>query len=154
MLAAADSANSSGIADRGVSDFMREFLLNSGSTIDEGRLAKGGSKLTAEYTEECAVCRMNPLDYQAMGKPKKVLISTMNGSRSVAVYAFPESTVEPGQIFMPRAIWSNVVVDPETFSTGSPLYKGSPVRVQPTEDDVLDAGELTAKLYAKHEKGR
>ena len=136
---------------------MREFLLNSGSTIDEGRLAKGGSKLTEQYTEECAVCRMNPLDYQALGRPQKVLVSTMDGRRSVAVNAFSENSVQPGQIFMPRAIWSNVVVDPETFSTGSPLYKGSPVLVQLTEEDVLDAIELTEKLYTKHgkaEKGR
>jgi formylmethanofuran dehydrogenase subunit D len=128
---------------------MKEFLLNTGSTIDEGRLAKGGSKLTKEYTEECAVCRMNPMDYQAMGRPEKVLVSTMDGRRSVAIYAFSENSVDSGQIFIPRAIWSNVVIDPETFSTGSPLYKGSPVRVQPTNDDVLDARELTAKLYAK-----
>ncbi|HPS90603.1 MAG TPA: formylmethanofuran dehydrogenase, partial [Methanothrix sp.] len=86
--------------------------------------------------------------------PEKVLVSTMDGRRSVAVNAFSENSVEPGQIFMPRAIWSNVVVDPETFSTGSPLYKGSPVRVEPTNDDVLDARELTVKLYAKHEKGK
>jgi len=133
---------------------MREFLLNSGSTIDEGRLAKGGSKLTEQYTEECAVCRMNPLDYQALGCPEKVLVSTMNGRRSVAVNAFSENSVEPGQIFMPRAIWSNVVVDPETFSTGSPLYKGSPVLVQPTDEDVLNARELTEKLYAKRCSGK
>ena len=31
------------------------FLLNTGSTIEEGRLAKGGSKLTDDYTRECAV---------------------------------------------------------------------------------------------------
>lgn len=161
MLAAVnsanDSANFSGATSRGVADCMncmREFLLNSGSTIDEGRLAKGGSKLTEQYTEECAVCRMNPLDYQALGCPEKVLVSTMNGRRSVAVNAFSENSVEPGQIFMPRAIWSNVVVDPETFSTGSPLYKGSPVLVQPTDEDVLNARELTEKLYAKRCSGK
>ena len=30
---------------------MKEFLLNTGSTIEEGRLAKGGSKLTDDYTQ-------------------------------------------------------------------------------------------------------
>lgn len=157
MQAAVDSANFPGATSRGVADCMnckREFLLNSGSTIDEGRLAKGGSKLTEQYTEECAVCRMNPLDYQALGCPEKVLVSTMDSRRSVAVWAFSESSVEPGQIFMPRAIWSNVVVDPETFSTGSPLYKGSPVLVQPTEESVLNARDLTEKLYAKQFSGR
>ncbi len=133
----------------GVADSMIEFLLNTGSTIEEGRLAKGGSKLTEEYTQECAVCEMNSLDFQAMGAPQRVLISTRDGRRSVAVYARAAYSVEPGQIFMPRAIWANVVVDPETFSTGSPLYKGSLVKVQPTLDDVLDARDLTMKLYAK-----
>ncbi len=133
----------------GVADDMIEFLLNTGSTIEEGRLAKGGSKFTEEYTQECAVCEMNPLDFQAMGTPQRVLISTMDGRHAVAVYAYSANSVEPGQIFMPRAIWANVVVDPETFSTGSPLYKGSPVLVQPTLDDVLDARDLTTKLYAR-----
>jgi formylmethanofuran dehydrogenase subunit D len=133
----------------GVVECMIEFLLNTGSTIEEGRLAKGGSKLTEEYTQECAVCEMNPVDYQALGSPERVLVSTMDGRRAVAVYAYAANSVEPGQIFMPRAIWSNVLVDPETFSTGSPLYKGSPVKVQPTLDDVLDARDLTMKLYAR-----
>lgn len=35
------------------------FLLNTGSTIEEGRLAKGGSKLTDDYTRECAVCEID-----------------------------------------------------------------------------------------------
>jgi formylmethanofuran dehydrogenase subunit D len=133
----------------GVADDMIEFLLNTGSTIEEGRLAKGGSKLTDEYTQECAVCEINPVDFQAMGTPQRVLISTMDGRHTVAVYAYAAESVEPGQIFMPRAIWANVVVDPETFSTGSPLYKGSPVRVQPTLEEVLNARDLTISLYKR-----
>jgi formylmethanofuran dehydrogenase subunit D len=133
----------------GVAESMIEFLLNTGSTIEEGRLAKGGSKLTEEYTQECAVCEMNPVDYQALGSPQRVLVSTMDGRHAVAVYAHAADSATPGQIFMPRAIWANVVVDPETFSTGSPLYKGSPVRVQPTLEEVLGAGDLTMKLYAR-----
>jgi formylmethanofuran dehydrogenase subunit D len=133
----------------GVADDMIEFLLNTGSTIEEGRLAKGGSKLTDEYTQECAVCEINPVDFQAMGTPQRVLISTMDGQHTVAVYAYAAESVEPGQIFMPRAIWANVVVDPETFSTGSPLYKGSPVRVQPTLEEVLNARDLTISLYKR-----
>ena len=133
----------------GVADDMIEFLLNTGSTIEEGRLAKGGSTLTEEYTQECAVCEINSVDFQAMGTPQRVLISTMDGRHNVAVYAYATEFVEPGQIFMPRAIWANVVVDPETFSTGSPLYKGSPVRVQPTLQEVLNARDLTMLLYAR-----
>ena len=67
---------------------MEEFLLNTGSTIEEGRLAKGGSKLTEEYTRECAVCEMNHVDFQALGSPQKVLITAKDRLHSVAVYAY------------------------------------------------------------------
>jgi len=120
-----------------------EFLLNTGSTIEEGRLAKGGSKLTDDYTKECAVCEMNLADYLALGSPEKVKITSRDG-HSVVVYAYGAEKLLSGQIFMPRAIWSNVVVDPETFSTGSPLYKGSPVKIEPSDEEVLSAEELTA----------
>ena len=131
---------------------MREFLLNTGSTIDEGRLAKGGSKLTDDYTLECAACDMNWKDFADMGSPDKVKVITKDGKYSVVVYALPEDSVMPGHVFMPRAIWANVVVEPETFSTGSPLYKGSPVKIEPTQEEVLSAEELVLKLYARGEK--
>jgi formylmethanofuran dehydrogenase subunit D len=127
---------------------IREFLLNTGSTIDEGRLAKGGSKLTMDYVDECAVCVMNWKDFADMGSPDNVKVTSRNGLHSVVVSALSEDTVMSGHVFMPRAIWANVVVDPETFSTGSPLYKGSPVRVEPTSEDVLSAEELVLNLYA------
>lgn len=128
------------------------FLLNTGSTIEEGRLAKGGSKLTDDYTRECAVCEMNLEDYLAMGSPEKVRVTSRDG-HSVAVYACGRDKLLRGHIFIPRAIWSNVVVDPETFSTGSPLYKGSPVEVEPTDEEVLSAEGLTQKLYKVHKRG-
>ena len=55
---------------------------------------------------------------------------TSQDGHSVAVYAYADQKVQSHQVFMPRAIWANVVVDPETFSTGSPLYKGSPVKIE------------------------
>lgn len=128
---------------------MMEFLLNTGSTIDEGRLAKGGNKLTEDYTQECAVCRMNPADFAALGSPQKVRIMSMDGRRKVTVFAYAANSLKPGHIFMPRAIWANVVVDPETFSTGSPLYKGSPVLAESASDEVLNAGDLVNKLYRR-----
>ncbi len=136
-------------AERGAIEMTQVFLLNTGSTIDEGRLAKGGSKLSDDYTRECAVCRIHPCDYQVLGSPETVLVSSRDGKHSVAVYAYCADSVPQGSIFMPRAIWSNVVVDPETFSTGSPLYKGCPVRVFPTNEKVLSAAELVARHYQK-----
>ena len=127
---------------------IREFLLNTGSTIDEGRLAKGGSKLTMDYVDECAVCVMNWKDFADMGSPDQVKVTSRDGKHCVVVSALSEDSVMSGHVFMPRAIWANAVVDPETFSTGSPLYKGSPVKVEPSLDNVLSAEELVLKLYA------
>jgi formylmethanofuran dehydrogenase subunit D len=125
-----------------------DFLLNTGSTIEEGRLAKGGSKLTDDYTEECAVCEMNLEDFLALGSPDNVMITSKDG-HSVVVYAYADQRIQSHQVFMPRAIWANVVVDPETFSTGSPLYKGSPVKIAPTTEKVLSAEELVMKFYKR-----
>ena len=127
---------------------VEEFLLNTGSTIDEGRLAKGGDKLTEDYTKECAVCEINSKDFADLGSPEKVKVFSRDGKYSVVVYAVPVDSVISGHIFMPRAIWANVVVEPETFSTGSPLYKGSPVKIEPTREDVLGAEDLVYKMYA------
>ena len=126
---------------------VEEFLLNTGSTIDEGRLAKGGDKLTEDYTQECAVCEINSKDFADLGSPEKVKVFSRDSKYSVVVYAVPVDSVISGHIFMPRAIWANVVVEPETFSTGSPLYKGSPVKIEPTREDVLGAEDLVYKMY-------
>ncbi|KQC16299.1 MAG: molybdopterin dinucleotide binding domain-containing protein [Methanothrix sp.] len=123
--------------------------LNTGSTINEGRLAKGGDKLTEDYKMECAVCTISPEDFEALGRPEKVWVATKDGKRRVSVRAREDDSVPPGQVFMPRAIWANVVVDPETFSTGSPLYKGSPVIIEPSEDEVLSAVEITKMMQRR-----
>jgi formylmethanofuran dehydrogenase subunit D len=127
----------------------KSVLLNTGSTIEEGKLAKGGSKLSSEYKEECAACVINPVDFLEIGSPKRVKVSAVDGKRSVAVYAICDDSVIPGQVFMPRAVWANVVVNPETFSTGSPLYKGCPVVLESTDEEVLSASELVLKLYVR-----
>jgi len=124
-----------------------EVLLNTGSTIDEGRLAKGGNKLTPDYTDECAVCVISSDDFDALDCPRKVKVISIDGEHEVAVYAKCDDSVRAGEVFMPRAIWSNMVISPETFSTGSPLYKGSPVVVEPTDEDVLAADEIVQNVY-------
>ena len=126
-----------------------EVLLISGSTIDEGRLAKGGDKFTDDYTQECASCWISPVDFVSLGSPNKVKVTSSNGKHSIVVYAKCTDSVQPGHVFMPRAIWANVVVDPDTLSTGSPLYKGAPVNVEPTDDEeeVLSAEDVVLKVY-------
>jgi formylmethanofuran dehydrogenase subunit D len=125
-----------------------EVLLITGSTIDEGRLAKGGDKFTDEYTKECASCWIAPQDFISLCSPDKVKVTSRDGKHTIAVYTKCTDSVQPGQVFMPRAIWSNVVIDPDTLSTGSPLYKGAPVNIEPTDEEVLSAEDVVLKVYA------
>lgn len=124
-----------------------EVILITGSTIDEGRLAKGGDKFTDEYTKECASCWISPVDFVSLCSPYKVKVTSRNGKHSITVYTKCTDSVQPGQVFMPRAIWSNVVIDPDTLSTGSPLYKGAPVHIEPTDEEVLSAEDVVLKIY-------
>ncbi|KAF5428353.1 MAG: formylmethanofuran dehydrogenase subunit D [Candidatus Methanomarinus sp.] len=124
-----------------------EAILNTGSTINEGRLAKGGNKNTHDYMVECAVCWIAPEDFEAMGNPKKVKMTSMNGKHTVSVYTKSTDSVRPGHVFMPRAIWANVIIDPDTFSTGSPRYKGSKITLEPTDDEVLSTVDVVLKVY-------
>jgi formylmethanofuran dehydrogenase subunit D len=124
-----------------------EVILITGSTIDEGRLAKGGDKFTDEYTKECASCWISPVDFVSLCSPYKVKVTSRNGKHSITVYTKCTDSVQPGQVFMPRAIWSNVVIDPDTLSTGSPLYKGAPVHIEPTDGEVLSAEDVVLKVY-------
>ncbi len=124
-----------------------EAILNTGSTINEGRLAKGGSKNTHDYMVECAVCWIAPEDFEAMGNPKKVKMTSMDGKHTVSVFTKSTDSVRPGHVFMPRAIWANVIIDPDTFSTGSPRYKGSKITLEPTDDEVLSTVDVVLKVY-------
>ncbi len=125
-----------------------KVLLNSGSTINEGRFAKGGDKLSSEYQKECAVAVIHPRIFKELGCPQRVKIISNDGTREVVVTAKCEDSVTEEQIFMPRSIWPNVVVEPETFSTGSPLYKGSPVFIEATEEEVKSAEDIVLRVYA------
>lgn len=124
-----------------------QALLNTGSTINEGRLAKGGNKYSEDYTKECAVCWMCAEDFTSLGCPDKVSVTSRDGKHTVAVRPKVTEAMRSGQVFIPRSIWANVVVEPDTFSTGSPRYKGAPVFVEPTDEEVLGAEEIVLKLY-------
>lgn len=126
-----------------------EVMLNTGSTIDEGRLAKGGNKLSQDYRDECAVCQISFEDFIKLGKPSRVKVTSKDTKYEICVNAIPKDSVMPGQVFMPRSIWANVVVDPETQSTGSPLYKGSVVQIEPTDEEVLTAEDIFKKIYLR-----
>lgn len=121
-------------------------IYNSGSTITQGKIIKGGKKLMEEYMKECATCHINPADYESMGKPLKVVVSC--GNNEVVLRAVKDDGVQHGNIFIPRGIWANVITPAATETTGSPMYKGVEVDVKPAPPSakILCAEEIIEKM--------
>jgi len=114
-----------------------DIILNTGSTVYEGAVIKGGNKFTDAYTRECGYCEINPEDFVALGKPWFVKITNEFGD-NVVLRARKAPSQQKGEVWVVRGVWANVVVTPETESTGSPMYKNLPVKIEKCEGPVLD----------------
>ncbi|NMX21515.1 formylmethanofuran dehydrogenase [ANME-1 cluster archaeon GoMg4] len=101
---------------------MIEAVLNTGSTVRQGAVIKGGRKMTDEYVTEAAYCCLNPADMARLGSPAKVKVHTDAGE--VTVYARIDEGISEGQVFIPRGPWANTIVSCDTQGSGSPYYKG------------------------------
>lgn len=124
-----------------------KVILNTGSTVEQGRVIKGGDKYSHEYVERAAYCQIHTEDYTMLGKPEKVKVVSETGKYSVTVYAKPCTDVLRRNVFIPRGVWANVVVDAYSVSTGSPIYKGGTVYIEPSEEEVLEAEYIIDNIY-------
>lgn len=123
-----------------------DVILNTGSTVYEGKVIKGGGKFTDDYTRECSYCDIHPEDFEALGKPWFVKVSNSLGD-SVVLRARKARSQQKGEIFIVRGVWANIVVLPETQSTGSPAYKNWPARIEKCNGPVLDPIMLMRNAY-------
>jgi formylmethanofuran dehydrogenase subunit D len=123
-----------------------DIILNTGSTVYEGAVIKGGGKFTDQYTVECSYCEIHPEDFQALGRPWYVRITNEYGD-NVVLRARKSLGQQKGEVWVVRGVWANVVVTPETESTGSPRYKNLPVKIEKCDGPVLGPVELMRKEY-------
>jgi formylmethanofuran dehydrogenase subunit D len=123
-----------------------EIILNTGSTVYQGAVIKGGRKMTDEYTQEAAYCNISPEDFESLHRPWFVRV-TNEYNDSVIVRAKKTRTQQKGEIFIPRGIWANIVVTPYTESTGSPCYKNLKVSIDKAEGPIMGPYELIRKTY-------
>jgi formylmethanofuran dehydrogenase subunit D len=128
-----------------------DVVLNTGSTVYEGKVIKGGGKFTDDYTRECSYCEINPEDFVTLGKPWFVRVSNSLGD-SVVLRARKSRTQQKGEIWIVRGVWANVIVLPETQSTGSPAYKNWPAKIEKCDGPVLGPVELMQQEYCKGNK--
>jgi len=122
-----------------------EVLLNTGSTLEQGRIIKGGNKLTSQYKDECAICYINPGDFKLLNEPSRVKVKS--GEGEVVVFARADDSLTEGEIFIPRGPWANAVISSYTYGTGSALYKGMKVGLEPSDKKVLECDELIKEYY-------
>jgi len=120
--------------------------LISGRTIQQGVAIESG-KEKPSYRTACGIIEMDPADLKALGAWRNTNVKVTSAYGSVVVKAV-EATQgpHPGVAFIPMGPWANSVVSDNTYSTGMPTFKGTPVKVEVAiNEPVLLGVELVQK---------
>ena len=120
--------------------------LISGRTIQQGVAIESG-KEKPSYRTACGIIEMDKADLKALGAWKNTNVKVTSEFGSVVVKAV-EATQgpHPGVAFIPMGPWANSVVSDNTYSTGMPTFKGTPVTVEVAiNEPVLLGIELVQK---------
>jgi formylmethanofuran dehydrogenase subunit D len=90
---------------------------------------------------------MDASDLRKLGIWKNTNVRVTSRYGSVVVKAVETSQgPHPGIGFIPLGPWANMLVDPNTYSTGTPTFKGVPVEVEVAMNErVPGAIELVRK---------
>lgn len=120
--------------------------LISGRSIQQGVAIEGGKEKPL-YRTACGIIEMDNADLKALGAWKNTNVKVTSAYGSVIVKAI-ETTQgpHPGVGFIPMGPWANSVINPDTYSTGMPTFKGVPVTVEVAlNEPVLLGIELVQK---------
>jgi formylmethanofuran dehydrogenase subunit D len=121
--------------------------LISGRTIQQGVAIESG-KEKPSYRTACGIIEIDHSDLKKLGAWKNTNVRVTSDYGSVIVKAI-EATQgpHPGVAFIPMGPWANSIVCPNTYSTGMPTFKGTPVKVEiAANEPVLLGIELVQKL--------
>lgn len=117
--------------------------LISGRSIQQGVAMEGGKEKDA-YTKACGIIEMDPSDLKKLGAWRGTNVRVTSAHGNVIVKAV-EATQgpHPGLAYIPMGPWANSVVNPNTYSTGMPTFKGTPVEVEiAMNEPVLSSVQL------------
>ncbi len=125
-----------------------KVIVNTARTFLQGEVAKGGKKLTEEYTEQAAYSQLNPEDADSIDVKEgdNVLVKSAGGE--VVLKAVITDEIQRGTIMIPLGPWANRIIGSYTFNTGSPYYKGNVGEVEKTKRKVKNVFEIM-DLYKK-----
>lgn len=121
--------------------------LISGRSIQQGVAIEGGKEKPA-YRTAAGIIELDPSDFKKLGAWKNTNVKVTSDYGSVVVKAI-ETTQgpHPGLGFIPMGPWANAIINPNTYSTGMPTFKGVPVKVDVAMNEPILLGiELVQKL--------
>ena len=124
-----------------------QLNLISGRSIQQGVAIEGGKEKPA-YRTAAGIIELDPTDLKRLGAWKNTNVKVTSPHGSVIVKATETSQgPHPGVGFIPMGPWANSIVDPNTYSTGMPTFKGTPVSVEVAINEPILLGiELVQKL--------
>ncbi len=127
---------------------MAKIYLNliTGRSIQQGVAMEGGKEKDL-YRKAAGIIELDPADFKKLGAWRNTNVKVTSAYGSIVVKAI-ETTQgpHPGLGFIPMGPWANSVVNPDTYSTGMPTFKGTPVEVDVAMDQpVLLSIELVQK---------
>jgi formylmethanofuran dehydrogenase subunit D len=127
---------------------LTKLVLNliSGRTIQQGVAMEHG-KEKEEYRKACGIIELDPSDLKKLGAWRNTNVRVTSPYGTVVVKAI-EATQgpHPGLGYIPMGPWANSVINPNTYSTGMPTFKGVPVEVEiALGEPVLSSIELVQK---------
>jgi formylmethanofuran dehydrogenase subunit D len=120
--------------------------LISGRSIQQGVAIEGGKEKPA-YRTAAGIIELDLSDLKRLGAWKGTNVRVTSDYGNVIVKAI-ETTQgpHPGIGFIPMGPWANSIVNPNTYSTGMPTFKGTPVKVEVAiNEPVLLGIELVQK---------
>jgi formylmethanofuran dehydrogenase subunit D len=121
--------------------------LISGRSVHQGVAIEGGKEKPL-YRTAAGIIELDKSDLKKLGAWKNTNVRVTSAHGNVVVKAV-ETTQgpHPGVGFIPMGPWANSIIDPNTYSTGMPTFKGTPVKVEVAMNEPILLGiELVQKL--------
>jgi formylmethanofuran dehydrogenase subunit D len=129
-----------------------QLNLITGRTIQQGVAIEGG-KEKPKYREACGIIELDPSDFEKLGAWRNTNVRVTSAHGSVVVKAIDATQgPHPGLGWIPMGPWANSVVNPNTYSTGMPTFKGTPVDVEPASNEPVLLGIELVQRYCRGDK--
>lgn len=114
-----------------------ELNLITGRTIQQGVSMEEG-KEGSDYRDACGILELDPDDLKKLGiwDGSTVRVTSPYGSVVVKAVKTKEGP-HPGLGWIPMGPWANRLTDPNTYSMGTPTFKGIPVVVESAPNEKV-----------------